>query len=241
MVEERKSEKHLIESIQETEPLLENREPPTLSTDIEDTRGSTRDFYRTMFRKGQTYAAIFNVVAFAMILSGFDATLPVHLHKAFGWSPAPIGSIFLGLQIPAMFLGPFVGWLRDRIGLRWPTTIGWALSAPLLWFSGVPGEDNFLGVGAGARGQAAFVASIVGVGITSSFVRGAGTFQLTTILHEMKAEDPMVFGPGGGSSRMFSLTEMSFAVGLLLGPLVGGALAEKVGFYWTSCALGELL
>ena len=39
---------------------------------------------------------------------------------------------------------------------------------------------------------------------------------------------------------MFSLTEMSFAVGLLLGPLICGALAESVGFYWTSCALGKL-
>lgn len=237
MIEERGAEKASTERASDIEPLLQDREATTSDATNETKVGSTRSFYSIMLRRGQTYAAIFNVVAFAMILSGFDATLPIHLRDSFGWSPGPIGSIFLGLQIPAMFLAPFVGWLRDRIGLRWPTTIGWALCAPLLWFTGVPGDDDFLGVGSGTRGQAAFVASIIGVGITSAFVRGAGTFQLTSILHELKEQDPMIFGPGGGSSRMFSLTEMSFAVGLLLGPLICGALAESVGFYWTACAL----
>lgn len=38
---------------------------------------------------------------------------------------------------------------------------------------------------------------------------------------------------------MFSLTEVSFSTGLLVGPLLCGSLADAVGFYWTSCALGE--
>lgn len=91
----------------------------------------------------------------------------------------PPRSIFLGLQIPSMCLAPFIGWLRDRIGLRWPTTIGWVLTAPLLWFSGVPGDSDFLGIGADRRGQGVFVATIIAIGICSSLVRGAGTFQLT--------------------------------------------------------------
>jgi MFS family permease len=141
---------------------------------------SSRGFYSIMFSKGSTYAALLNVTAFSMIISGFDTTLPIHLREEFGWRPAPIGSIFLGIQIPSMILGPFVGWLRDRIGLRWPTTLGWALSTPLFWFLGVPGKDNFLGVGDGPKGQAVFVATMLGIGIIWSFVRGAGTFQLTS-------------------------------------------------------------
>ena len=133
-----------------------------------------------MFSQGSTYAALFNVAAFSLIISGFDTTLPVHLREEFGWRSAPIGLIFLGIQIPSMFLGPFVGWLRDRVGLRWPTTIGWAVSTPLFWFLGVPGKDNFLGVGDGARGQAAFAVTMVGIGLAWSFARGAGTFQLTS-------------------------------------------------------------
>ena len=39
---------------------------------------------------------------------------------------------------------------------------------------------------------------------------------------------------------MFALTEVSFSTGLLIGPLLCGSLADAVGFYYTSCALGEL-
>lgn len=169
----------------ETSPLLSavaNNPSENIASSREDSKTpSSRGFYRIMFSKGSTYAALINVTAFSMIISGFDATLPVHLRDEFGWRPAPIGSIFLGIQIPSMILAPFVGWLRDRIGLRWPTTLGWALSTPLFWFLGVPGKDNFLGVGDGPRGQAAFVAAIIGIGIIWSFVRGAGTFQLTSM------------------------------------------------------------
>lgn len=168
----------------ETSPLLSpeaNDQNEAASNSQEETKApATRGFYAIMFSQGATYAALLNVAAFSMVISGFDTTLPVHLREEFGWRPAPIGSIFLGIQVPSMILAPFVGWLRDRIGLRWPTTLGWALSTPLFWFLGVPGKDNFLGVGNGAKGQAAFVAAMIGVGIIWSFVRGAGTFQLTS-------------------------------------------------------------
>ena len=248
----------------EDAPLLEGQNSGATETTEEAKRVPTRGFWSIMLRQGSVYAAIFNVIAFSMVVSGFDATLPIHLRDAFGWTSAPIGSIFLALQIPAMCLSPFVGWMRDRIGLRYPTSLGWGLTAPLLWFAGVPGPDNFLGVGAGSKGQGAFIASMIGVGIVLSFARGAGTFQLTSkstsdkfswyspfkkntnsatsaTLHELRAENPDIFGPGGGGSRMFSLTEMSFCTGLLLGPIVCGPLNDNFGFYYTTCALGELV
>lgn len=58
-------------------------------------------------------------------------------------------------------------------------------------------------------------------------------------MHELQEKDPNVFGPGGGSSRIFSLTEMSFAAGLMLGPVLCGSLADAFGFYYTALALGE--
>lgn len=171
MVEEKAEKKEAAEDV-ERAPLLEESAP----TDDEDKTpsGSKKPgFYKIMLTNPSAWAAMFNVTAFSLILSGFDATLPLHLRDAFGWGPAPIGSIFLGLQIPGMCLGPFIGWLRDRIGLRWPTTIGWALLAPLLWFSGIPGKWEGIGDGA-------FVGCIIAIGIVTCLVRGAGTFQLTS-------------------------------------------------------------
>lgn len=58
-------------------------------------------------------------------------------------------------------------------------------------------------------------------------------------MHDLREEDPNIFGPGGGSSRTFSLTGMSYNIGLMLGPLVCGSLSGAVGFYYTTCALGQ--
>lgn len=37
---------------------------------------------------------------------------------------------------------------------------------------------------------------------------------------------------------MFSLTEISFNAGLMLGPLVCGSISDAFGFYYTACVLG---
>jgi nitrate/nitrite transporter NarK len=167
-----KKEDRPVEDV-EREPLLPGSETP--NDEAKNPANKKAGFYKTILKNPSAWAAMFNVTAFSLILSGFDATLPLHLRDSFGWGPAPIGSIFLGLQIPGMCLGPFIGWLRDRIGLRWPTTLGWALMAPLLWFSGVPGKWEGIGDGA-------FVACIIAIGVVTTLVRGAGTFQLTSKL-----------------------------------------------------------
>lgn len=71
----------------ESAPLLVGDVVP----DEEVKKRQRRGFYRIVLSNGTAWAAMLNVVAFAMILSGFDATLPLHLRDAFGWGPAPIG------------------------------------------------------------------------------------------------------------------------------------------------------
>lgn len=55
----------------------------------------------------------------------------------------------------------------------------------------------------------------------------------------MREKDPDVFGPGGGSSKMFALTEISFNVGLIFGPVICGLLSEHIGFKYTAWVLGK--
>lgn len=113
MVEENSTEEtkaaRVGQDSDETDPLIpadhaaENR--ATTSID-ESKQTSPGGFYKIMFSRGSTYAALLNVAAFSMIISGFDTTLPIHLKDEFGWKPAPIGSIFLGIQIPSMVCTP---------------------------------------------------------------------------------------------------------------------------------------
>lgn len=138
---------------------------------------SSLGFYRTVLCNIRILAGLLNTLMFSMILSGFDATLPLHLQRIFHWGTLPIGMIFVGLQVPGMVLGPVVGWLRDRVGLRYPTTIGWMIIAPLLWLLGIPGT-GIDWADHGGNGKVIFIAGIVGIGSVAPLVRGAGTFQL---------------------------------------------------------------
>lgn len=58
-------------------------------------------------------------------------------------------------------------------------------------------------------------------------------------MSDLQAENPYIFGPHGGSSRIFSITEVAFHTGTMLGPLLSGALVEAFDFSRMVGALGK--
>ncbi|RFU28026.1 hypothetical protein B7463_g8314, partial [Scytalidium lignicola] len=195
-------------------------------------------FYYIMFRDIRVLAGIVNTVIFSAIMSGFDSTLPLHLYRVFNWGSLPVGIMFLGLQIPSMFLGPVVGWYQDRAGLRNYTTVGWVLMAPLLWLLGIPGQSHFIWASLDIYGKALLIFCMIAIGSVSSLIRSAGSLQIMTVFHDLQLKNPKSFGDHGGSSKVFSITEVSFNLGMMLGPLLSGYLSEAVGYYYMNMTLG---
>ncbi|KMQ48662.1 hypothetical protein HL42_0652 [Trichophyton rubrum] len=205
---------------------------------------SSRNFYVTALSDIRVVVGLSSVICASSVVAGFNATLPLHLSRIFNWGSLPVGMMFLAMQIPSMFLGAPVGWLRDRVGLKNPTAIGWALQAPLLWLMGVPGDSHFPWAGADNNGQAIFVSAITGVGIVYTLIRGAGVVQMTIAVNEMQTKNPKIFGEHGGNSRISSMTEVAFSLGLIIGPILAGSLTELVGYYYMNfvfCILSLLL
>ena len=146
---------------------------------VESPPQSIVEFYRIILFNIRIIVGLLNIVVFATILSAFDTTVPLHLQSLFLWDPLRVGMIFLGLQVPGMLLGPVIGWLRDRVGIRYPTTIGWILVALLLWLLGIPGSG--LGWADDAtKGQIIFIFGVIGIGAVSPLIRGAGMLQLVS-------------------------------------------------------------
>ncbi|KAB8229387.1 major facilitator superfamily domain-containing protein [Aspergillus alliaceus] len=201
---------------------------------------SPGSFYRTMLSDARVVASVANVLIFSTVISAFDATLPLHLRDVFHWNTLSVGLIFLSLQVPSMLLGPVIGWFRDRAGVRYPATIGWLLMAPLLWFLGVPGEERFPWASPETNGETMFVVGLVGIGIVITLVRGAGTVQLVAVTKDMETKNPNIFGEFGGSNRIFSMTEVAFSLGSMLGPLISGTLSEAVGYFYMNIVLGSI-
>ena len=59
---------------------------------------------------------------------------------------------------------------------------------------------------------------------------------VTYLVKEKEAVQPDVFGPKGAHAQAFALMGVAYAVGSLLGPLLGGFVLAKVG--WNSLTFG---
>lgn len=156
----------------ENSPLL----APIVRTDSknpETHQPQQRNFYAVMMSDIRVIVSLANVVAGSLIASGLNTTLPVHLRAIFEWGPFDVGLIFLILRVPAIILGPLSGWLRDRIGLRLPTTIAWVIQTPLLILLGLPGSGISL-LDGDSYGKPTFVCCIAGLGAMFPFVQGTG-------------------------------------------------------------------
>jgi hypothetical protein len=62
---------------------------------------------------------------------------------------------------------------------------------------------------------------------------------IAAVVHDLEAKNPNIFGPYGGNSRLSSLSELPFNIGMIAGPLLSGSVSETLGYYWMNTVLGE--
>ncbi|KAJ5618726.1 MFS general substrate transporter [Penicillium herquei] len=234
---------------QDEAPLLPS-EPSAGDSEMANSRG----FYRIILTDGRAIVGLLNTLLFSAMLSAFDSMLPLHLRDVFNWGSLPAGLVFLTIQLPGPFLSPLVGWLRDRVGIRYPTTIGWIVVSLLLWTLTIPGQRGFEWASPDRAGKPMFVVTMIGFGMTIPFVRGVALLQLMSeysvsplgklannyVVREIGAKNPSIFGPHGATSKVFSSVEIAFNVGTTVGPLIAGSLTEMLGFTYTNSILASI-
>ncbi|GFN18146.1 MFS general substrate transporter [Aspergillus tubingensis] len=233
----------ICQDVPESSPFLPQSPSfdPDITTKAESDSTATaeyRNYYTVMLQDAGMWAAVLNTMSQAALRTAFNATLPVYLRDTFNWGPSSVGAIFFALQVPVIFLPPLFGHLRDRVGIRYPTAIGWALLCPLMCYLGVPGRDVSQASGSRTDDKVAFIVCICAIGLVMSSVQGAGSFHMRFLLEEVEKDTPTLFGPNGGRARCFALVSISFNVGLMLGPVVTGFLFESAGYYYMNIVLG---
>ncbi|CAG8424006.1 unnamed protein product [Penicillium salamii] len=242
-------------SPEESTALLSDAQP-TKQNDygVEDKGDQKRKYYKAMLSEARVLISLANVVVVASLMSGINNTLPVHLRDVFGWKSFLISMMFFCLQVPNILLSGPAGWLRDRLGLRGPTTFGWVATVPLILLMGVPGDSRFPWASGDAAGKSIFSSSLLALGSVLPLVRGVGAVQLackfgrfnlsstkltifSDVVKDMETKDPRVFEANRSNLRVFSMTEVSFSLGMMLGPLLTGSLFETIGFFYMTVAL----
>ncbi|KAK4869478.1 hypothetical protein LT330_005860 [Penicillium expansum] len=219
----------------ETEPLLNgdhNGDQPSTTEEI----GGWR-FYFCLFRQPRFTAGIVCYFVFALYIASFESTIAMHVRSAFGWGVFPVGLLFASIQGPGMVLAPLVGVLKDRVGSRVPTTIGFISVAPFLWFLGVAGDGRFPWATSGTRGKVIYSVCTTMIGCFMCLLMGVGTMEATETVDELEDLHPGIFGPYGGYSRAVAVTNMSWMSGLLVGPILAGFMVERFGYFELQCVL----
>ncbi|OKL58641.1 hypothetical protein UA08_06326 [Talaromyces atroroseus] len=233
-------------SADETTPLLQSpsqdyhiSETESHTTDLEHTQvESPPNFYRIVLAHPRALTAMLCHMASALVVTSLDTTLPIHVIREFGWNTAQTSFMFFLVQIPQLILGSFTGWLKDIYGTKILTGLGYLVTGFLLWLLGTPGKDGLSFIGSGHKGQVIYSSTLLALGFARSLTIGTGVLEITSVIREIQEANPGIFGPNGGYSRAYSLTNLSWNFGLLVGPLLSGSLAETVGYYYMNFTFG---
>ncbi|KAJ5920886.1 hypothetical protein N7466_009212 [Penicillium verhagenii] len=198
------------------------------------------NFYFCIFSKANFVAGIYCSIMFGILMTTFNATVPLHVRDVFGWGSMQSGLMFASLQAPRLIMAPVVGWLKDRFGTRMPTTFGFAILAPSLWLLGLPGSAQFPSKSMENWGPTLYILAMTLVGFQSAFLNGSGMIEATVAVRELKEDYPEAFGPNGGKSRAIGMAGLAWTIGTCIGPGLSGILIEKCGYYVMNCVLAGL-
>jgi MFS family permease len=168
----------------------------------------------------------------ASLMTSFDATLPLFVANTFGWDSTGAGLVFLPIVI-ATFVGPVIGWASDRFNIaRWLVTSGFVLAVPFLILLRLVDHDSIE-----QKVLLCALLCMIGFGLTLA---------LTPIMAEIayvvdtkeKKHAPGFFGKNGAYASAYSLFNMAWAAGCLIGPLLGGLVNSSRGWPTMTLILG---
>ncbi|KAK2882610.1 hypothetical protein FQN49_000182 [Arthroderma sp. PD_2] len=210
-------------SLEETTPLLPSESD---SRDLSTTFG----FWAFLLPNSRVMTALVITIFATAMLTSFHATLPLYTENTFGWTPRQVGTMFFLLSVPALFLSYPVGRLRDHIGIRLPVAISLALQAVFYGLVGVAGNKHFPWAAPQTGGPALYMSSILALGILGPFVSSVASIEVTSVVRAQESKTPGIFGPQGGLSRVYAITDVAATTGMTVGPAIAGFLREKVGY-----------
>ncbi|OQE15900.1 hypothetical protein PENSTE_c026G03717 [Penicillium steckii] len=212
---------------------------PLLPQGDQEARSGTGGLWLSLLWNGRVLTCLLVTLSSLTVSTSLYATLPSHIEENFQWGPKQAGLLFAGLAVPGILIGPFAGWVRDKIGARYPALVGSILQALCLGMSGIAGTDAFPWSNAQSGGKAMYSVSLVAIGILRPFVSGIAPAELTTAAKSIQEKAPITSNARGGVSRVIAMMDVAASLGMMIGPIVGGALKALLGYKYMSFVWSE--
>lgn len=162
------------------------------------------------------------VFAGAMVLgAGFwtlmESALPLDFSNRLGLGPLGIGLLFGAAALAHTLSSPWMGRLSDRIGRARVLRIGLATSVILLPLPALLENAWFVAL------------AMAALGFNISFLVSPCSPAVADQIERMESQS---FASG------FSILNLAYSLGMILGPMVGGFLIDTLGLTWALGALG---
>jgi len=137
-----------------------------------------------------------------------ESTLPLDMDHRLGLSASQIGLCFAGSALAHTFTSPLMGRLSDRIGRVKVLRMGLVLALVLLPLPVLLPRPWMV------------VLAMMGLGSTASFIMSPCS---PAVADQVESQGSQSF------ASAFSILNLAYSIGLMIGPLVGGALVQGVG------------
>ncbi|RKF59989.1 putative MFS-type transporter C18.02 [Erysiphe neolycopersici] len=165
----------------------------------------------------------------AVTLAIFDATLPLQGLDLFSFSSRSTGLLFVPLVLPCIIISPVIGACVDRYGTKIPTVIGLLiLTLPLILLSTVkavpPGGEGYISEVA----KFGTLLLVCGIGIASTGPESL--IEQSYVIGNYEKSNPECFPHGAPYAQLYAITNMTFCLGLTLGPLVASFIKLNFGY-----------
>ncbi|KJX98813.1 MFS transporter like protein [Zymoseptoria brevis] len=185
----------------------------------------------TLLSSRRILAILWACTMASSLMTSFDAILPLFVRDIFSWSSLGAGLIFLPIVI-ASFLGPWIGGLADRYGPRWLATSGFILATPFLVLLRLVDHNSI-----SQKVMLCAFLVVIGLGLNLALVPLMAEITYAVQAKAARAEVG-AFGRNGAYAQAYSLFNVAWAAGSMIGPLLAGLIVEAHGWSLATLILG---
>jgi MFS family permease len=191
-----------------------------------------------VLRDPSLLTALFMSFIQALLFGAFDATVPLVAHTRYGFNSLKAGLLFFPLGGANFLLGPIFGWCIDRWGTRPLSVLGFAYLVPALVLLRLP-DDVAADLDVGR--QIALYASILALnGVGLAIINSASIVESGNVVERYWKANEELFEGRAPYAQLYGVNSMLWSAGLTVGPLLGGALKEKIGYGNMNAVLGGI-
>ncbi|PAV22263.1 MFS general substrate transporter [Pyrrhoderma noxium] len=170
------------------------------------------EVWKFMLSNTRSVVTLFSILVYGITYTGLEPTLTLRLADLYGFGSTKVGLVILASGIAAIFASPISGFLVDKSGVEWITSIVPALVA-------VPYLLMII--------KTTLPPFIVFFAIANFLLAGVVTPLTTELASVARNKD------GVGFAHVYGFFNMAFGVGSAVGPLISGLVYANAKQGWT--------